>query len=234
MSEQKKDFMLLAVHTDKEFTHWLQHHAEEGWWLQENKGNIFVFEKQPYTGRRICSYTVSSRAFGISAEDVFYEELPDLRKNGWDLLAMGMPETLTDRTRHAFLTDIPREDLPVPEIPQSDPDSQAALLRGALRKSASTLALSLIFAGVLIYSFISRKALLFQTAAGPVFAVVSAVLVILCMYFSVRAVFHYGKAVREPFTNITSGNYRCLDKAVVLSSLMLAVLALYLIADLLL
>ena len=72
--------MLLAVHTDKEFTYWLQRHAEEGWKLKENKGNTFVFTQKPYEGRRICSYTVNSDALGVSAEDAFYELQVDLRK----------------------------------------------------------------------------------------------------------------------------------------------------------
>ena len=99
MPETKNDFMLLAVHTDKEFTYWLNRHAEEGWWLKENKGNTFVFIKRPYPGKRICSYTVSSDVLGVSAEEAFYEQQDELRKNGWQLLAMGMPENLTDNRR---------------------------------------------------------------------------------------------------------------------------------------
>ena len=231
MPETRNDFMLLAVHTDKEFTHWLQRHAEEGWKLKENKGNTFVFIKKPYDGRRICSYTVNSDALGVSAEDTFYDLQDDLRKSGWLLLTMGMPEGLTDKTRHAFLVEAPREDLPHPELPLSDPEGQLNLLRGALKKAVSTMALCLLYAAVLIYFIAFRPALLLSGIPGKVFLIGTAVVLLPCLYFSVKAASIYAKAVRDSAFDTTSKDFQCLDKAVILSSIMLMILAAYLILD---
>lgn len=231
MAELKNDFMLLAVHTDREFTYWLQRHAEDGWWLTENRGNTFVFKNKPYDGNRICSYTVRSSVLGISAEDVFYEYLDGLRKSGWQLLTMGMPENFTDKTRHAFLYEAPREDLPHPEIPLSDPAGQMILLRGALKKAVSTLILCLLYAAALICSAIFRPDLLFAGFAGTVFTALSAIAFLPCLYFSVRAVNLYSKAVRDPETDSSAGDFRSLDRAVILSYVLLGILAVYLILD---
>ena len=234
MPETKNGFMLLAVHTDREFTRWLQENAEDGWWLSENKGNIFVFKKRPYAGKRICSYTVNSSVLGISAEDVFYDELDVLRKSGWQLLVMGMPENFTDKTRHAFLFESPREDLPHPEIPLSDPAGQMNLLRAALKKAVSTIALCLIFAAVLMISIVYRPDLLFTGFLGKIFLIMTAAVMLPCMIFSVRAASLYAKTVRDPETDTSAGDYRCLDKAVILSYCLLHILAAYLILDLIL
>ena len=231
MPETKTDFMLLAVHTDREFTYWLNRHAEEDWWLKENKGNTFVFIKRPYTGKRICSYTVSSPALGVSAEDVFYERQDELRKNGWNLLVMGMPESFTDKTRHAFLVEAPREDRPRPEIPLSDPEGQTALLRKALRKAVSTIAFCLIYAALLIYFIAFRPALLFSGVWGTVFLIATAVVLLPCLYFAVRAASLYAKAVRDPETDTAGKDFQCLDRAVILNSVMLVILTAYLIID---
>ena len=226
--------MLLAAHTDREFTHWLQCHAEDGWWLKENKGNTFVFIKKPFSGKRVCSYTVRSDALGISAEDVFYDRLDGLRKSGWQLLVMGMPESFTDKTRHAFLYESPREDLPHPEIPLSDPEGQMALQRNALKKAASTLALCLIYAAVLIYLIVSRPVIPFAGVTGTLFLMLTAVTFLPCVYFSCRGVSLYAKAIRDPETDSSAGDFLSLDKAVILSSLMLVILAAYLLLDFLL
>ena len=231
MLETRNDFMLLAVHTDKEFTHWLQRHAEEGWKLKENKGNTFVFIKKTYDGRRICSYTVNSDALGVSAEDTFYDLQDDLRKSGWLLLTMGMPEGLTDKTRHAFLVEAPREDLPHPELPLSDPEGQLNLLRGALKKAVSTMALCLLYAAVLIYFIAFRPALLLSGIPGKVFLIGTAVVLFTCLSFSVKAASIYAKAVRDSAFDTTSKDFQCLDKAVILSFIMLMILAAYLILD---
>ena len=223
--------MLLAVHTDKEFTHWLNRHAEEGWWLKENKGNTFVFIKRPYPGKRICSYTVSSDVLGVSAEEAFYEQQDELRKNGWQLLAMGMPENLTDKTRHAFLVEVPRDDQLHPEIPLSDPEGQTALLRKALRKAVSTIAFCLIYAALLIYFIAFRPALLFSGVWGTVFLIATAVILLPCLYFAVKAASLYAKAVRDPETDTAGKDFQCLDRAVILNSVMLVILAAYLIID---
>lgn len=234
MPETRNDFMLLAVHTDKEFTYWLQRHAEAGWKLKENKGNTFVFTQKPYDGRRICSYTVNSDALGVSAEDAFYDLQDDLRKSGWRLLTMGMPESLTDRTRHAFLVETPREDLPHPELPLSDPEGQLKLLQGALKKAVSTLALCLLYAAVLIYFITFRPGVLLTGIPGKVFLIGTAIILVPCLYFSVKAASLYAKAVRDPAFDTTAKDYQCLDKAVILSFIMLVILAAYLILDFLL
>ena len=231
MPETKNDFMLLAVHTDKEFTYWLNRHAEEGWWLKENKGNTFVFIKRPYPGKRICSYTVSSDVLGVSAEDAFYEKQDELLKSGWQLLAMGMPENLTDKTRHAFLVEVLRDDQPRPEIPLSDPDGQTALLRKALRKAVSTIAFCLIYAALLIYFIAFRPALLFSGVLGTVFLITTAIVILPCLYFAVRAAPLYAKAVRDPETDTSGKDFQCLDRAVILNSVILVILAAYLILD---
>ena len=231
MAETKNDFMLLAVHTDREFTCWLQRHAEEGWWLKENRGNTFVFSKKPWDGTRVCSYTLSSPALGVSAEDTFYELQDVLRKNGWALLTMGMPENFTDKTRHAFLYELPHEGLPAPEIPQSDPEGQSALLRGALKKALSTAALCLIFAGVLVYFILSRSGQLFANIPDTVLLILMAVLIPLCLFYSGKAALLYAKAVRDPETDTTVKGPHDLDRSVILSSVMLGILALYLIVS---
>ena len=234
MPETKEDYMLLAVHTDKEFTRWLQQHAEDGWWLEENKGNTFVFTKKPYAGKRICSFTVTSPILGVSAEDAFYDYLDDLRKNGWNLLTMGSEESFTDRTRHAFLYEMSREDLPHPEIPLSDPEGQRSLLRAALKKALSTLALCLIYAAFLIFLLTSRPELILNNLLGKIYLGATAAVILHCIWFSVKAIGLYRKAVRDPETDSSTGDFRSLDKAVRLSSLMLGILVVYLILDFLL
>ena len=234
MPETKNDFMLLAVHTDREFTSWLQQHAEEGWWLKENRGNTFVFIRKPYAGKRICSYTVRSDVLGVSAEDAFYDRLDDLRKKGWRLLVMGTPENFTDRSRHVFLAEAPREDSPNPEIPLSEPEGQLQLLRAALRKALSTLALCLLYAAALIFFALSRPGLYFSGVPGTIFLALTALVFLPCVYFSVKAALFYAKALRDPDFDSSAGDFRCLDKAVVLSFIMLALLAVYMIVDLLL
>ena len=234
MPETRNDFMLLAVHTDKEFTYWLQRHAEEGWKLKENKGNSFVFIKKTYDGRRICSYTVNSDALGVSAEDAFYDVQDNLRKSGWRLLTMGMPESFTDKTRHAFLVETPREDLPHPELPLSNPEGQLKLLRGALNKAVSTLALCLLYAAVLIYFIAFRPELLLSGLSGKLFLLGTAIVLVPCLYFSIKAVSLYTNAVRNPEFDTSSKDFLCLDKAVILSFIMLVILAAYLILDFLL
>lgn len=233
MPETKNDFMLLSVHTDREFTHWLQRHAEEGWWLKENRGNTFVFIRKPYAGRRICSYTLRSSVLGVSAEDAFYDRQDELRKSGWRLLAMGMPENFTDRVRHAFLAEAPREDIPEPEIPRSDPAGQTDLLRAALRKAVSTLVLCLIYAAALIGVLITRPHQLTAGIPGTVMLILSGIVLLPCLYFSIRAASLYAKAVRDPQTDSSQKDFLCLDRAVVLSSVMLGLLAAYLILSLL-
>ncbi len=234
MPETRNEFMLLAVHTDREFTHWLQRHAEDGWWLKENKGNTFVFIKRSYAGKRICSYTLTSSVLGLSAEDMFYDEQDDLRKKGWKLLVMGMPEKFTDKVRHAFLVESPREDLPHPDIPLADPEGQKALLRAARNKALSTIALCLIYAAVLIYFSVFRPDLLFTGTLGTFFLILTAVVLLPCLYYSVRAAALYTKAVRDPETDTTAADFQSLDRAVILSSVILGILTLYLILDLLL
>ncbi len=234
MPETRNDFMLLAVHTDREFTFWLQQHAEDGWQLKENRGNTFVFAKTPYDGKRVCSYTVRSDVLGVSAEDVFYDRQDDLRKSGWQLQAMGMPENFTDKTRHVFLFEVPREDLPYPEIPLSDPDGQMALLRAALNKAVSTLVLCLIYAAVLIYLIVFRPALLFTGISGTIFLIATAIVLLPCVYFAAGAASLYARAVRDPEIDSAAGDFRGLDRAVILSLVMLGILAAYLILDLLL
>lgn len=231
MAETKNDFMLLAVHTDKEFTTWLQRHAEDGWWLAENKGNTFVFKNKPYAGKRICSYTVHSPALGVSAEDEFYDQQKELRKKGWELTVMGMPENFTDKTRHAFLYEAPREDLPHPEIPLSDPEGQKNLLRAALKKAVSTLVLCLLYAAVIIISLVFRPVPLFTGSLGMVFMILTAMACLPCMYFSAKAVSLYTKAVRDPETDSSAADFLCLDRAVILSTVMLVIFAAYLILD---
>lgn len=225
--------MLLAVHTDKEFTQWLQRHAEDGWHMKENKGNTFVFVKKPYDGLRICSYTVRSEVLGVSAEDAFYDLQDDLRKSGWKLLVMGMPENFTDRARHAFLIETPREDLPHPEIPRSDPEGQKALLRSALKKAVSTLALCLLYTAVLIYFITVRPELLFPGMMRTIFLILTAAALFPCLFFSVKAASLYTKAVRDPETDSSSQDFQCLDRAVILSSVMLGILAAFLVLEIL-
>lgn len=233
MPETRNDFMLLAVHTDRELTNWLQRHAEDGWWLTENRGNTFIFKKRPYAGKRICSYTVSSSVLGVSAEDEFYDELDDLRKKGWNLLVMGMPESFTDKRRHAFLVETPREDIPHPEIPLSAPEGQKALQRAALKKAVSTLVLCLLYAVLLLYFIVFRPALLLNGIPGTVFLALTAIVFMPCVYFSARAASLYANAVRDPGIDSSAGDFQCLDRAVILSSVMLLILAVYLVIDLL-
>ena len=225
--------MLLAVHTDKEFTKWLQRHAEDGWWLRENRGNIFVFIKKPYAGKRICSYTVRSDALNVPAEDAFYDLQDGLRLSGWNLLAMGMPEHFIDKSRHAFLAEAPRDDLPHPEIPLSDPAGQIILLRAALKKALSTLALCLLFATVLIFFPIYRPGQLFTGIPGTVFLALMGAVISVCGFNAVKATSLYAKSLRDPGMDSSDGDFQSLDRAVILSFVMMGIFAVYLILDLL-
>ena len=144
---------------------------------------------------------------------------------------MGTPESFTDKTRHAFLVENPHEDLPHPELPLSNPEGQLKLLRGALKKAVSTMALCLLYAAVLIYFIAFRPALLLSGIPGKVFLIGTAIVLLPCLYFSVKAASLYAKAVRDPAFDTTSKDFQCLDKAVILSFIMLMILAAYLILD---
>ena len=109
-----------------------------------------------------------------------------------------------------------------------------ALQRNALKKAASTLALCLIYAAVLIYLIVSRPVMPFAGVMGTLFLILTAVTFLPCVYFSCRGVSLYAKAIRDPETDSSAGDFLSLDKAVILSSLMLVILAAYLLLDFLL
>ena len=101
--KRKVGFILLKCHDDRELTNYLQRNAEAGWWLSCVKGNRFFFIRRPYEGRRIISYTFSSKEPETATEIQLSRYLPELRRRGWDTVCLGGPENLVDNRRHAFL-----------------------------------------------------------------------------------------------------------------------------------
>ena len=95
----------------------------------------------------------------------------------------------------------------------------------------STIAFCLIYAALLIYFIAFRPALLFSGVWGTVFLIATAVVLLPCLYFAVRAASLYAKAVRDPETDTAGKDFQCLDRAVILNSVMLVILTAYLIID---
>ena len=87
---------------------------------------------------------------------------------------------------------------------------------------------------MLIYFITFRPGVLLTGILGTVFLIGTAIILVPCLYFSVKAASLYAKAVRDPVFDTTSKDFQCLDKAVILSFIMLVILAAYLILDFLL
>jgi len=142
---KKTRFMLLTRHTDEELTEFLQKQAEAGWWLEANKGNRFTFVKRPYVGHRVCAYTFPSREPEIPTENQLRQELVLLRKQGWDMICISGPETLTDSRRHAFLAE---EVLGSP-LPKADAKEREKAAKRGKQKALANLALCLLYIAAL-------------------------------------------------------------------------------------
>ena len=231
--EKKREFLLLGQHTDEEITDFLQREAEAGWWLEENNGNEFVFIKKSYKGGRICSYVVSSPNLGGSAENAFYDLLPELRKAGWDLICLGKMENIADTRRHAFLYEkgVFSAD-PVP-IPRAEARCKEEALKRGLYKGVSNLLFCVLYLVVLVYASITKPAF-FSRGISVIFEVVTGLLISPSLVFSIGAVDCSLKARKDLGDVIRSGRYRLIDKAVRFTFLTLVVLAVYLVIDLIL
>jgi hypothetical protein len=230
MMDRKSEFLLLGQHTDEEITDFLQREAEAGWWLKENNGNKFIFVKKSYEGRRICSYVVSSPNLGSSAEDGFYDLLPELRKAGWNLVCLGKMENLADTRRHAFLCEMGASSAnPVPR-PRDEAKCNEEALRRGLLKGVSNLLFCVAYLIILVYALIT-KATFISKGISVVFGVVTGLLLCPSLVFSIGAVDSSLKAKKDLGGVIRSRRYRLIDKAVRLTFFMLVVLAVFLVFD---
>lgn len=143
--------VLLTRHTDEELTSFLQSEAEKGWWLEKNRGNKFYFRRQDYDGRRVLSYTFSSRGPESSTETQLRRELPIIRKTGWDTLCLGGPENVFDSRRHAFLYEEKKGSTP----PQLDEDETKKAKKRERNKIISNLVLLALYSVFFIFLFAS-------------------------------------------------------------------------------
>lgn len=226
----RKKFLLLGQHTDEEITDFLQREAKAGWWLKENNGNEFVFVKKPYEGRHICSYVVSSPNLGSSAEDLFYDLLPDLRKAGWDLVCLSKMENLADMRRHAFLCEKMASSTAPVSIPRAEARCTEEALKRGLLKSVSNLLFCVMYLIVLAYALVT-KAAFFSKGISVAFEVVTGLMLCPSLVFSIGAVSSSLKAKKDLAVIIRSGRYRLIDRAVRLTFFMLVVLAVFLVLD---
>lgn len=144
-----KKFYQVTKHTDNEITLFLQKNREEGLALKKVTGNTFIFEKKPYDGRKVCALTLYRKGHDVSTELQVREELVYLRSKGWDTLAIGKPETLSDSRRHVYLI----EEIVGSEIPKQDEKNEKKAERRGRRKALSNLVLSILLLFVTYFLF---------------------------------------------------------------------------------
>lgn len=210
--KERKSFLLLTRHTDSEITDFLQRKAEKGWMLTSVKGNIFRFRREPYSGKRVCAYSFLSRTPETQTEIQLREELPYLRKNGWDMIAISGAENIADTRRHAFLYEEKKAD----DYPKTEPDVDKKSAKRGRRKIFSNLVLSLLYLAFIsiLFSFD-----IIRITSSPLYLIAScifSVLLLLCIFLSIRALITLLERRKNQDGYIKKGLYRYLDYSTLL------------------
>ena len=182
MPEKNKSFFLIKYHTDAELSAFLQSKAEDGFALVKVKGNTFYFENKPYDKRRVCALTLYRTGGELSTEMQVREQLPFIRKNGWDCITVGKQETLKDTRRHVYLI----EEKPGSDLPVSDARMQKrAQIRGKFKALSNALLCTLY---LIFFSFLLSTSLTkivtgnFYIFCTALFALLLAVSCVLCFW----------------------------------------------------
>lgn len=196
-----KKFYQVTKHTDNEITLFLQKNREEGLALKKVTGNTFIFEKKPYDGRKVCALTLYRKGHDVSTELQVREELVYLRSKGWDTLAIGKPETLSDSRRHVYLI----EEIPGSEIPKQDEKYEKKAERRGKRKALSNLVLSFLLLFVTYFLFshsivkvVSSNFYIFSAAILSLFLLFSFTLNLLSFFERVL------KLTKKPYLDIST------------------------------
>ena len=227
MGRRKSSFLLLACHSDEEITDYLQKMAERGWRLVSVRGNHFRFERKEYDGRRICSYSFLAKSHDTPAEIQLRKELPLLRKQGWDMIAISGPENIFDTRRHAFLY----EEHPAESLPVSEKEEAARAGRKGRRKMISNLVISVLYLLFLLILF--SVDIIRITSSGPYLAAsfLFSVLLLICLFLSVRTVVSAVFSHKSHEAYIRKGEYRYLDHSTALIFAALLLFVAFLLCD---
>ncbi len=225
--KRKVGFILLKCHDDSELTNYLQRKAEEGWWLSCVKGNRFIFERRAYEGRRICSYTFSSREPEIPTEIQLSRYLPQLRKNGWDTICFSGPENLVDNRRHVFLYE-EKKGSPMPKC--LDVEDEYAL-KCRKRKVFSNLLLCLLFELFIFIAIRSDLIRIVSSSSYLLFTLLFLISITACLCLSILSLAVHLKDKKERGSALRSGQYRFIDHSTRLISVIIIVAILLMVID---
>lgn len=223
--KRKRSFILLTRHTDEELTHFLQKKAEEGWWLEKNRGNRFTFIGKPYEGKRIAAYTFFSRGPESSTEVQIGRELPYLRKQGWDQIGVSRAENIFDSRRHVFLYEEHKTEF----FPLTEEAERKKAEKRSERKAYFNFALCVLYTLATIAVMALEKVRLLTSLPYLLAFLFFIVLLVLALFWSGKSVLWALRCHRDRKKETEKGNYCFLDKGVYLTSLMLLFLLLSLI-----
>lgn len=205
--KEKKAFLLLTRHTDSEITDFLQKKAESGWMLSSMKGNIFRFKRESYKGKRVCAYSYLSRTPEVQTELQLRQELPHLRKIGWDMICISGAENIADTRRHAFLYEEKKAD----ERPETEPDVERKAERRGRRKVFSNLLLSLLYLAFISILFSFDIIRITSSTLYLISSFVFSILLLFCIFLSIRTLIALVEKRKNKEKYIREGKYRYLD-----------------------
>lgn len=220
--EKIAKFILIKQHTDSEITHVLKRQAKEGWWLSECKGNKFIFSKKPDINENVCCHTVHAPCFGVVAEDAIDNEKEKWENAGWNIFCEGALQNVQDSRRQVFLFS---NDLNLEAIEEPEVSRNSAIKRG-LNKGISNLIICIAYLAATCYGFITGKLETFMAIIAFATGLVSTILGVLSISYSISLKKDYIKACK-------SGHYYYIDRATIATSIMLGILAVYLVLSML-
>ena len=212
----KTEHWLISCHTDEELTKFLQDKAESGLYLAEAKGNKLIFSEKPYTGRKICACTITQEDAEIPITEQIRKTLPELRKNGWDLICIAGPETIADTQRHVFLY----EETPGSQIPRLENEDLEKISKNRVKKITSNLILGIIYLITSISLLFLGKLNIFTNIISLGLLLIFTILLFISLLFSIRSIIDFRN--REKTWGLYSIS---LEKSTYSTFLMLIVLA---------
>jgi len=218
----KRAFALLCCHTDRELSDFLMRKAKKGWLLKAVRGNTFVFKCMPYGGKRICSYTFTSRSEDETTEESLLSYLPILRDSGWDTLCYSKPESIADVHRHVFLI----EEKENSEIPLCEEGCSEEVIRKARRKSLFNFISSLIFSICLCFVIRSDWKIITSSCIKTIMTAILGICLVLSVLASLTAL----TLPNDEDERIGGGRYRAIDISSRLMGCSYALLALFILA----
>lgn len=227
LRDRKSSFLLLTCHTDEEITDFLQKKAENGWWLASMRGNRFRFERREHDGRRLCSFSFQASSAETPTEVQLRQELPLLRREGWDMIAISGPEDIADTRRHAFLY----EEHPAASVPKAEGHGNERARKKGRRKSVSNLIVSILYLAF-ISALFSLDAMRI-TSSDAYMVAFALFLILLCcsLALSIRAVISIIEDVKDHGRYIRKGLYRFIDHSTRMVFLSLIALVCFLAID---